>query len=141
MRPRILVAALCAAALLLVAVPSQAAAWVLKVGFPDSQPRSGEPWPINVGAHRHSDGSPIHAAALYKFLFRGEVVATAYPTPHRSACGGEPRQGHPYHFYGHFRDRLCFPDRAVGIPLTLRVVVRAGPLGSKHRDHDVLVRP
>ena len=140
MHRRAIAAALCAAAFLLLAVPGQAAAWVLKVGFPDQQPRSGEVWPINVGAHRHSDGSPIHAAALYKFLFRGEVVATTYPSPHRAACGG--REVHkPYHFFGHFRDRLCFPDRAVGIPLTLRVVVRAGPLGTKHRDHDVVVRP
>jgi hypothetical protein len=141
MRSRFLAAGFCAALLLLLAAPGQAAAWVLKVGFPNEQPQSGQPWPVSIGAHRHSNGSPIHAAALYKFLFRGEVVATAYPSPHTSACGGEPRNGHPYHFFGAFRDRLCFPDRAVGIPLTLRVVVRAGPLGTKHKDHDVIVRP
>lgn len=140
MRPRFVVSVLAAAVLLLAVAPSQASAWVLKVGFPSEQPRSGESWPINVGAHRHSDGRPIHAAALYKFIFHGEVVATAYPSPKSPPCAGRERQ-EPYHFYGAFRDRLCFPKRAIGIPLTLRVVVRAGPLGTKHRDHDVIVRP
>ena len=140
MRPRFFVSALCASVLLLAAAPSQAAAWVLHVNFPSEQPKAGESWPIKVGAHRHSDGSPLHAAALYKFIFHGNVVATAYPSPNLPPCGGRERHK-PYHFFGSFRDRLCFPKRAVGIPLTLRVVVRAGPLGTKHRDHDVIVRP
>ena len=140
MRRRLLASTLCAAGLLFAAAPSQAAAWVLHVNFPSSQPKAGESWPIKVTARRHSDGSPIHAAALYVFLFHGNKVATAYPSPNLPPCGGRERHK-PYHFYGSFRDKLCFPKRSVGIPLTLRVVVRAGPLGTKHRDHDVTTQP
>ena len=60
-------------------------------------------------------GKPAHATAKYEFLFAGAVVSTQYPrfNPHFS-------------FTGHFTDNLVFPPSAVGEPLTLRVVIKAG---------------
>jgi hypothetical protein len=137
---RLLASSICAAVLLLGAGASSASAFDLHVRFPAQQPHAGQSWPIKVHAERHGSGKPIHAAALYKFIFHGSVVATSYPSPNSPPCQGGARH-RPWHFFGTYRDRLCFPQRAIGVPLTLRVVVRAGRLGTKHRDHDIVVRP
>ena len=140
MSRRLFASSICAAALLLGAGVSQASAFDLHVRFPSQQPHAGESWPIKVHAERHGSGRPVHGAALYKFLLNGNVVATSYPSPNSPPCRGGARH-RPWHFVGTFRDRLCFPKRAVGIRLTLRVIVRAGPLGTRHRDHDIVVKP
>jgi len=128
---RVLAVVLCAAALLIAVAPAQAGAWVLHLKAPGHHPHAGEKWPIKVSA-RTSSGKPLHATALYKFLYQGQVVAT------RSPYG---RHSHkPYPFFGHFRDVIRWPKRSVGIPLTFRVVVDPKRHAPKHRDYDVVVR-
>jgi hypothetical protein len=136
---RLLVPTICAA-LFLAFGASQASAFDLHVRFPKTQPHAGQAWPIKVHAERHGSGKPIHGAALYKFLLNGNPVATSYPSPNSPPCQGGARH-RPWHFVGTFRDKLCFPKRSVGIQLTLRVIVKAGPLGTKHRDHNIVVKP
>jgi len=132
MRLRFLVA-LSAAALLIPAASAQAAGFVVHLKAPGHHPKVGKPWKITVTATRKGSGKPVHAAAFYQFLARGSVVSTQYPAPH----GG--RATKPYHFFGKYTDALKFPKRSVGQPLTFRVVVRAGPLGTRHVDYKVRI--
>ncbi|MFN8160842.1 MAG: hypothetical protein U0R52_07355 [Solirubrobacterales bacterium] len=132
--PRIIIGAICTAALLVPA--TSASAFTVHLKAPGHHPKAGKPWKITVSAKR-KNGRKVHAAALYKFLFNGSVVGTSYPSPN-NPCSDRSRQ-RPYRFFGSYTDRLCFPSRSVGIPLTLRVVVRAGPLGTKHVDYDIKV--
>ena len=78
-------------------------------------PKINTNWRLTVTATLN--GKPAaHASAAYEFLFGGVPVGgTQYPfrNPH-------------YTFTGHFSDYLTFPAAAVGQPLTLRVVVKAG---------------
>lgn len=79
---------------------------------------SGRLWPITVTASSTSE-APVNATVSYQFLFGGAVVASR-------------RGGHMHD--GVFHDRLLFPARASGIPLTLRVnVTGAGQTGSVER--------
>ena len=69
--------------------------------------------PITVTATL--SGKPAHATAAYQFLFGGAVVApTQYPYNNKH-----------FSFTGHFSDKLNFPASSLGIPLTLRVVIKA----------------
>jgi hypothetical protein len=61
------------------------------------------------------NGKPAHATAVYLFLFGGSVVSTQYPYNNKH-----------YSFTGHFSDKLNFPASSLGIPLTVRVVIKAG---------------
>ena len=76
-------------------------------------PIENKNWWITVTATLN--GRPVRAHAFYQFLFSGQVVSTQYVTYKKN-----------YMFTGHFRDNLVFPPRAVGYPLTVRVVVQAG---------------
>ena len=61
-------------------------------------------------------GKPAsNATAYYQFLYGGTVVSTQYV-----------RNNKNFKFTGHFRDNLVFPASAVGQPLTLRIIVKAG---------------
>ena len=61
-------------------------------------------------------GKPASGAtAYYEFLYSGTVVSTQYV-----------RYNKHFTFKGSFKDNLVFPGSAVGEPLTLRVIVRAG---------------
>jgi hypothetical protein len=128
---RLLACALCAAFLLIPTAPAQAGSFVLHLKAPGHHPRAGHKWPVKVSARKRS-GRPLHAHAVYKFLYHGQVVAT------RSPYGKHSRK--PYPFFGHFRDVVRWPKRSVGIPLTFRVVVKAKHHGKKHRDYRVRVR-
>ncbi|HVW18618.1 MAG TPA: hypothetical protein VHB30_10255 [Solirubrobacteraceae bacterium] len=50
--------------------------------------------------------------AKYQFLFNGNVVSTQYVQNDKN-----------FHFRGRFRDGLLFPPHAIGIALTVRVVL------------------
>jgi hypothetical protein len=90
---------------------------------PDHAPRVNRNWYITVTA------SPrIRTHAKYQFLFHGRVVSTQYVLYNRN-----------YTFVGRFRDPLKFPKRALGIPLTLRVVL-SNRCGTKNLDWNVKVR-
>jgi hypothetical protein len=121
---------------LLGAVPAaEAAPFVAKLKTPSAQPRADRQWTITVTARSRS-GKALRATAFYQFLFQGRVVSTQYPSP-----GKPPGTAHkPYAFLGRYRDGLLFPPRAVGIPLTLRVVVRVRGMGSSKLDKRIRVR-
>ena len=62
------------------------------------------------------NGKPASkATAYYQFLFGGVVVSTQYVDKNKH-----------FTFTGHFKDNLVFPASAVGEPLTLRIIVKAG---------------
>lgn len=86
---------------------------------PKTQPLAGGFWPITVLA-RTASGTPASGTVSYAFLFGGAVVARR-PGGHMSA--------------GVFHDRLEFPARAVGYPLTVQVVVQGadGESGTTER--------
>ncbi len=91
---------------------------------PGHHPKAGRRWPISVRVTDRS-GKPLSGVIHYEFLFGGQVVS---------------RQSH-YRFHGgRFRDpTVLWPARAVGYPLTFRVVART-PAGTGHADYSVRVR-
>jgi hypothetical protein len=85
---------------------------------PPSEPEAGRLWPITVSA-RSSNGASVSGTVSYAFVFGGAVVARR--------PGGSMRGGI-------FHDKLEFPPRALGYPLTLEVIVQAaGRRGSVSR--------
>jgi len=135
MKLRSLVALVLSALVLLIpAGLAQAAGFSVGLQAPGHHPQAGKPWKIKVTARRDGGGGPVHGAAVYEFLFGGSVVSTQYPAP----GGGKATK--PYHFVGSFTDVIRFPQKSVGAPLTFRVVVKAGPLGTRHVDYPVTVR-
>jgi hypothetical protein len=92
--------------------PSAAATHSLSVALttPPHEPEAGRLWPIIVHAHS-STGAPVSGTVSYAFLFGGAAVGR--------------RPGGQMHG-GIFHDNLEFPASALGYPLTLEVIVRAG---------------
>lgn len=76
-------------------------------------PKINRNWWITVKASLK--GRPATAGAWYQFLYNGTQVS-------KQAV----RHNWNFRFHGSFRDNLVFPSRAVGQPLTVRVVVSAG---------------
>jgi hypothetical protein len=136
LRRRLVLVAVFAAALLIPAATAQAFAARLRA--PGHHPHAGKPWRIKVSAHR-KNGRPMHASAYYQFLFNGNVVRTCAARPHARNHRKCPH-GHPYRFFGSYRDTLIFPKRAVGVPLTFRVVVHGRHAGTKKLNYKVKVR-
>ena len=94
------------------------------VKTPTGEPSADGFWPIVVTAHA-AGGAPVDGTVSYAFLFGGAVVARR--------SGGHMRGGV-------FHDRLEFPARAVGYPLTVQVIVRTpGATGTTERQ--VTVHP
>ncbi|TMK38900.1 MAG: hypothetical protein E6G56_13125 [Actinobacteria bacterium] len=85
-------------------------------------PKVGVKWPITIYA-RTRGGRPLRGKVTYQFLFGGAIVA---------------RRGH-HRFTGSFHDRLDWPSRSVGLPLTFRAVVST-PLGQRNLDYPVVVQ-
>ena len=85
-------------------------------------------WPIKVTVRRNGRG--IAGRVYYQFVFSGRVVA----------CRTVKKPYKPRFRNGVFRDRIEFPERSVGIPLTFRVVVRT-KYGVKNADYGVNVQP
>jgi hypothetical protein len=134
MRKRSLLILVCAAALGLPAAPAPAAQFVAHLHAPNHHPKAGtKTWRITVTA-RTASGRALHAKATYKFLFRGRVVSTQYPNPGHVKGGKRP-----YAFTGRYRDTILWPRRAVGFPLTFRVVVVVPGKGHVNLDWKVLV--
>lgn len=142
-RPALL--AVLAAALLLPAGAAEAAApCVARLKAPGHRPKANRLWPITVSCRTRS-GRPVRATATYQFLYNGQVVATRYPSPAANPKSRCSREGtcrrSPYPFRGSFRDgTFIWPRRAVGFPLTLRVVVRVRGKGRVNLDYAVRVR-
>ena len=138
MRIRVfLITALFAVAALTPLTSVQAAGFRAKLSAPNHSPLANKLWYIRVSATTAS-GQPLRATTTYQFAFGGQVVATRYPSP-ASPCD-ETGGKHPYAFKGSYRDGLLFPKRSVGIPLTLRVVVKVKGMGVKTLNWKVSVR-
>jgi len=138
-RPRLLlpIATIVAAAGLAAATaaPVSAASFVAKLHAPNHTPKAdAKNWKITVTVRSRS-GRPLRATAVYKFLYNGRVVSTQYPNPGHSKGGTRP-----YAFRGRYRDTILWPARAVGYPLTFRVVVSVRGQGSQNLDWRVRVR-
>lgn len=136
--------ALAAAALLPAGTAHAAAPCVATLKAPTHHPKAGRTWPITVTCRTRS-GKPVRATAIYQFVFQGQVVATRYPSPTanpRSACSQAGTCRHsPWPFRGRMYDPTFeWPKRAVGIPLTLRVVVTVPRHGSVRLNYAVRVR-
>jgi hypothetical protein len=85
---------------------------------PQSEPKAGGFWPITVTATSPT-GRPVEGTVSYAYLFGSAVVAR--------------RPGGAMHG-GVFHDRMEFPARAVGYPLTVEVIVKGqGERGSVTR--------
>jgi hypothetical protein len=132
-----------AAAFLVPAAPAAAAPCVAKLSAPGHHPKAGKFWPITVTCRTRS-GKAVRATATYQFVYNGQIVATRYPSPKadpNSKCSKAGTCRHsPYPFTGRMHDpTFTWPRRAVGIPLTLRVVVRVRGKGSVNLDYAVKV--
>jgi hypothetical protein len=90
-------------------------------------PRARHRWPIRITA-RTTSGHALSGSVFYQFLFGGQIVA----------CRSVSAPGKP-HFRGTFRDVIRWPRRSVGVPLTLRAVVRTRK-GMRNLDYAIEVR-
>lgn len=107
------------------ATPTSAQALVVTLSTPRTEPVAGGFWPITVHAHTAS-GAPASGTVSYAFLFGGAVVA--------QRPGGHMRGGV-------FHDRLEFPAKAVGYPLTVQTTVRSAGGVSGSTKRSVTVHP
>jgi hypothetical protein len=123
------------AALLCLAAPAGAATFRATLHAPNHHPKAGDRhWFITVTA-RTPSGHPLRATAYYQFLFRGRVVSTQYPNP-KSRKG---TRHSPWSFRGRYRDSILWPKRAIGFPLTFRVVVKVKGRGVRKLDWAIKV--
>ena len=139
--PALLAAA--AAAILIPSAPAASPPCVAKLTAPTHHPKAGKRWPVTVTC-RTPSGKGVRATATYQFIYQGQVVHTAYPSPKadpNSACSRAGNCRHsPYPFTGRMYDpTFIWPRRAVGFPLKLRVVVRVRGKGSVNLDYAVTV--
>jgi hypothetical protein len=122
---------------------AQAAPCNATLKVPGHHPKAGTRWPVTVTCRR--SGKAVRATATYQFLYNGQVVATRYPSPNADPDSKCSRAGtcrkSPWPFTGRFRDStFTWPRRAVGFPLTFRVVVRVRGRGKVNLDYAVKVR-
>ena len=90
-------------------------------------PKAGHRWRIRITA-RTTSGHALSASIFYQFVFGGQIVA----------CRSVTAPGKP-HFRGTFRDVIKWPRRSVGVPLTLRAVVRTRK-GVRNLNYAIKVR-
>jgi hypothetical protein len=86
-------------------------------------------WPIRVTASRGGHGIS-GGKVYYQFLSFGRIVACRTVLP----------PAHPRFHKGTMRDWIQWPERAIGLPLTFRVVVFT-KYGVKNLDYAVVVQP
>jgi len=148
MRSRLLITLL-ACSVLVPAADASAAGFKVTLRAPNHSPKAckyfpgknasrcaSKIWRLTVTA-RTSSGKALHASAYYQFLYNGQKVSTQYPSP-RSPYSNTAHT--PWPFTGQFTDRIIWPERSVGFPLTLRVVVSVRGMGTEHADWTVKVR-
>jgi hypothetical protein len=78
-------------------------------------PNYKQKWPISYTASLN--GRPATAHVFYEFLYKGSVVSKQYVTHNKV-----------FKFHGHYTDKTFgpFTSKAIGFPLTVRVVISAG---------------
>jgi len=138
MRSRFVLVSLVAAALLVPAASTGAPGFVAHLSAGTHHPLANKLWPIKVTATTKS-GKPLKAKAYYEFYYAGQRVAFASPTPSKPCDAQRETSPHPYAFTGSYRDRILWPPRSIGIPLTFRVVVKVKGLGTRNLDYKVVV--
>lgn len=132
---RFRVIALVLTALAITAAPAGAATFRLGLHAPNHRPKAGaKNWIIRVTA-KTASGKALRARATYQFLFHGRKVSTQYPAPFKPTGSRHS----PWSFTGSYRDSILWPKKAVGIPLTFRVVVSVAGRGTRHVDWAVVV--
>jgi hypothetical protein len=141
--PALLAAAAAAIVVPSTPAPAASAPCVAHLTAPTHHPKAGKLWPITVTCRTRS-GKAVRATATYQFVYNGQVVATRYPSPNanpNSACSKAGTCRHsPYPFKGRMHDgTFSWPRRAVGFPLTLRVVVRVAGKGAVNLNYAVKV--
>ena len=127
---------------LLSAVPASAAG-PCKLSAPTHHPKAGKRWPVTVRCYTAS-GAALRGTAKYQFIYNGQVVHTAYPSPNADPNSKCSRDGNcrksPYPFKGRMYDpTFIWPRRAVGFPLKLRVVVKLRSGRTYNLDYAVTV--
>jgi hypothetical protein len=109
---------------------SGACSWSAKLHATTHKPHVGKKWPIRVTTSL----SGVRTSAYYAFLFKGRQVSKQEINPHSSAPGTKR-----FYFTGKFRDpTIVWPKRALGFPLTFRVVLK-NRCGTKNLDYTVTV--
>jgi len=76
---------------------------------PNATPKAGTLWHYSVRAS-DSSGHPVAGTVETEFTFGGQVVGRESPPTHALT-------------HGRLNDEVTFPARAVGVPLTFRVVI------------------
>jgi hypothetical protein len=104
---------------------------VARLSAPGHSPKVGD-WPITVTLTK--GGRPVRGHISYVFLLDRQVVGKQ-PVGKPPVAPGGARSPN---FVGRFHDVLIWPARAVGIPLTLRVVVKSA-YGTRNLDWAVKV--
>jgi Ni/Co efflux regulator RcnB len=87
-------------------------------------PKAGKAWSYEVLA-ADSSGHPLAGSTVTEFVFGGSVVGKETPATHTLKNGL-------------LHDNITYPSRAIGIPLTFRIVLRTH-LGSVTLDWSVKV--
>lgn len=139
MRSRFVLASILALGLVAPAAAGGAGSFVAHLSAPNHRPLANKLWPITVTA-KTASGKPLRAVAWYEFYFSGQRVALAHPTPKTPCDAKTDTRPMPVAFTGTLKDRLLWPPRSEGIPLTLRVVVKVKGRGVKKLDWKVVTR-
>ena len=100
-----------------------AAGFRLTPQIPNHRPTVGREWPIKLGVTRGS--RKLSGRVSYEYLFNGSVLAE--------------QNGHRF-TDGVYTDRLVFPAKSVGQPLTLRFLVAVPRYGTQTLDWAITPR-
>lgn len=89
-------------------------------------PKANHVWGVSVSATLN--GRAVRGAtAWYQFIYNGQQVSKqAVCLSGRPGCNGRHAPETWFHFNGGYRDKIIWPTRSVGFPLTIRAVISAG---------------
>ena len=89
-------------------------------------PKANHVWSVTVSA-KLNGRSVRGATAWYQFLYNNQQVSKqAVCLSGRPGCNGRHAPETWFHFNGGYRDKIIWPSRSIGFPLTLRAVISAG---------------
>ena len=102
-----LIAAALTVGLMIPASASAAAPFKAKLHAPNHSPVIGKLWPITITVTRGN--VKLSGSVRYQFLFNGQLESTQ---PGKSFKNGL------------YKDGLMFPAQSLGIPLTLKIIIK-----------------
>ncbi len=100
-----------------------AAAFKVTPQIPNHRPTVGREWPIKLGVTRGR--TKLSGSVSYEYLFNGSVLSK--------------QKGHRFRG-GVYTDRLVFPAKSVGQPLTLRFLIVIPSYGRQKLDWAITPR-